>query len=307
MLTRIAALGALVLAAVGAVLAAPATAHADVIFYCPPSGGACQEVVITPGVPGSGSPGSGGGGGGSVPGMCQASDQFGELAPVPCYDPALGWYNAKDGCYYQAEPELDQQIPGPGNFYRVRCGPGRMFGGFTDFGSVRLPTPPPGFGGAVTPAVLAAQAINQLPIHGPAIGTAPAAGGSGLVGLPVWLWTAVTAQTWGPISATASVPGLSVTATANATKIVWSMGDGTAVVCTDPGTPYEARFGNTDSPTCGHRYRTSSRTQPGGRYTVTATTTWHVTWAGGGQSGVVDVTRTATTTVRIDELQVVTG
>src|SRR5205823_6408577 len=97
------------------------------------------------------------------------------------------------------------------------------------------------------------------------IASAPRAGGSGLVGLPVWLWTTVTPETWGPISITAAVPGLAVTATARVSRFSFAMGDGHMVYCTvagamvdsspsaaaSPGTPYLQSYGNTASPTCG--------------------------------------------------------
>ena len=168
-----------------------------------------------------------------------------------------------------------------------------------------LPTPPPGFGGVgATPAMLAARAVSLLPLRGPVIGMAPQQGKTGLVGLPVWLWTAVSPQTWGPVSATAAVPGVSVTATARVVRVVWQMGDGSSVVCTSPGTPYSIARGDTDSPDCGYRYSRSSAGLPGDVYTVTATATWRVDWAGGGQAGSLTQTRVSTTTVRIGELQV---
>ncbi|GAA0262569.1 hypothetical protein GCM10009539_55440 [Cryptosporangium japonicum] len=147
---------------------------------------------------------------------------------------------------------------------------------------------------------VALREFATIPIKGPQIGVAPDPGGSGLVGLPVWLWTAVTPQTWGPFTATAAVPGLTVTATAVATRITWNMGDGKQVVCDNPGTPYLASYGNKASPNCGYRYARA------GTYTVTGTTDWVVTWTGGGQTGQIPQTRETTTTIRIDELQVVT-
>ena len=91
---------------------------------------------------------------------------------------------------------------------------------------------------------------------------------------------------------------------ARASKVVWDMGDGHTVTCTSPGTPYTTSAGDTQSPTCGHVYTRSSASQPDHAYAVTATTTWVVSWAGGGQSGVLTVTRTSSTSVRIGELQV---
>jgi hypothetical protein len=163
--------------------------------------------------------------------------------------------------------------------------------------------------GGPTPAQLASQAIKELPLQGPEIGISPrlTPNGVGLVGLPVWLWTTVTDETWGPISRTASVPGLSVTATARAQSIHWDMGDGQSTTCDNPGTPYTASYGNSASPTCGYRYSTASSTasHPGGQYPVTATTTWRIDWAGGGDSGSLTVTRQSQSSVEIGEIQVV--
>jgi hypothetical protein len=238
---------------------------------------------------------------------------------VPCHI-SVGWFNPVDGCYWQeanpppppGDPAWRGHQPGDGAVYTTVCYPPNAIAplGIGGVGIVWRATPPPGFGGGPTPAQLAAQAINQLPIRGPMIGIAPDQNGAGLVGLPVWMWSTVTPQTWGPISATASVPGLSVTATARAQRIVWDMGDATrttsshTVVCTNPGTPYKTEYGRAPSPTCGLAAGYARPSNP--RFTVTATTTWHVTWAGGGASGTLDVTRASTTTIDIDELQVVT-
>jgi hypothetical protein len=161
--------------------------------------------------------------------------------------------------------------------------------------------------GGPTPEELAQEALAKIRLLGAAIGTAPDADGAGLVGLPVWLWTAMTPNTWGPISSSASAGGLTVTITGRATRIVWSMGDGSTVNCDNPGTPYEAKFADQPSPTCGHVYRQSSRTRPGAVYRISAVTHWRVDWAGGGQSGVIDTTRQSGATVAIEELQVVTS
>jgi hypothetical protein len=100
---------------------------------------------------------------------------------------------------------------------------------------------------------------------------------------------------------------LTVTIRAQAVSIAWDMGDGHTVTCDNPGTPYEPRFGNQPSPTCGYVYTTPSRDRPGGVFPVVATTTWRVTWEGGGESGAYTVVRqSAPTPVRIGELQVVT-
>jgi hypothetical protein len=118
-----------------------------------------------------------------------------------------------------------------------------------------------------------------------------------IVYLPTWVW--LDESSWGSRSATASVPGLSITATATASRLVLTTGDGTTVTCTDHGTAWASGM-NADgpSPTCGHTY-----TRPGS-FTLTATVTWTVTWAGGGQTGAVpDLVTTAAQTVGVTEAQ----
>jgi hypothetical protein len=302
MLRRTWRMAILVAALVAGSLLLPTAANAD-YWVCPPVGD-CYLVVETPEVPGSGTPGGPGGGNGT-----QECSSNGEV--IPCYVPGWGHLNPADGCYYTLEspqppagdPEWEGHEPGDGAVYRQRC-----FGSTIGF-LVWRQDAPPGAGG-LTPAQLAARAIQALPIRAAQIGISPSPNGAGLVGLPVWMWTEVTPQTWGPITATASVPGLSVTARANASKITWEMGNGKAIVCTNPGTRYDkAAHGASRSPTCGYDgYAVASRERSGGRYTITATTTWHVDWwvVGGGATGTETLTRQTTTSIRIDELQVVT-
>jgi len=223
-----------------------------------------------------------------------------------------GLYNPEDECFYKlADPQPPAgdfawagHAPGDGKVYTAACG----WPGLTGFVSRWRAAPPPGFGGGPSPAELAARAINSMNMRGPQIRTAPAAGGAGLVGLPVWIWTPVTETTWGPITRTASVPGLSVTATAHATRIVYAMGDGNTITCTKPGTPYHPALGIAKSPDCGYSgYRKASTGKRGGKYTITGTTTWAVSWAGGGAGDDFTLTRTSTSTVTIQELQVLTS
>jgi hypothetical protein len=151
-----------------------------------------------------------------------------------------------------------------------------------------------------SPQQVAEVARARLRLPSPGIGLNPA--GDQLVGLPTWLWTS---SGWAPISATASVPGISVTAVATPTAVTWAMGDGATVTCTSGGTPYRAG-GNAraGSPDCGYTYRQSSAAQPDQTYTVTATITWTVTWAGGGQSGTFpNLTTTSTARLRVAESQ----
>jgi hypothetical protein len=225
---------------------------------------------------------------------------------VPCHDPALGWFNDADSCYWLlADPQppggaaWSWHEPGDGAIYLISCVD--SFGVENGWGW--LPAPPPWYGeNGVTPAQLAQRAVKQLQLTGPAIRTSIPADKFGGVGVPVWLWTAVSPTTWGPTSATASVPGLSVTATAKATQIVWETGDGGRETCRNPGTPHYP--GGVTSPTCQHIYEQTSADDLHQAFPITATTTWHVTWTGGGDSGHLTVTRQSTGSVRIGEVQV---
>ena len=164
-----------------------------------------------------------------------------------------------------------------------------------------MPTANPAGPPAPSPAELAAQARDQLRLPGPSIQLSPA--GAQLVSLPSWLW--LSTGSWGARSATAAVPGASVTASATPVSVSWSMGDGDTVTCTGPGTPYSAGVNpDSASPDCGYTYRQSSISQPGQVFTVTATVHWTVSWSGAGQAGAFpDLTTTATARVPVGESQ----
>jgi hypothetical protein len=285
--TRAAA--AVVIGLVTGSVALAAPAFADYVVCPTPT--SCYIVVTGPGDPGGGGGGGGGTGGGD--------DGGGE--PTGCI------YTLADPQPPAGDPAWQGHAPGDGAVYVKMC---KAPGGPT---GITFTTELIWSGGApvntLTPAQLAQEAIKELPLRGPDIGISAnlTPNGSGLVGLPVWMWTAVTPETWGPISRTAAVPGLSVTATAKAQRIDWNMGDGHTVTCANPGTPYKPSYGGQSSPTCGYTYSAPSRTRPGGKYAITATTTWLINWAGGGQTGSLTVTRQSQATVQIQESQVVTS
>jgi hypothetical protein len=134
------------------------------------------------------------------------------------------------------------------------------------------------------------------------------------VGLPVWMWVKRSAQTTGPASVTATLGPTTVTATAVLSSITWSMGPAGAVLtCNGSGTPAPARllFQGDNSPDCGYSYALRSlpeRTGGTGRWPVTATSTFAITWTGAGQTGAQNLTLSASTSVEVGELQaVVTG
>ncbi|MER5549951.1 ATP-binding protein [Streptomyces sp. NPDC002589] len=258
------------------------------------------------GKPGTGSEGGGGGGGGGSSEKTCATGAA-SFHQYPCHIDGIGTLDESTMCYIGlANPQPPKSDPvwqghTTGAIYYYACLsqthglPNGQNGGYVQWHETNpLATGP-------SAAELAQQAFKRMRLDGAKIGSAPPAGAKGLVGLPVWLWTAQSPQTWGPQTMTVSAGGLSVTVTAKVKNIAWSMGDGTTVTCTKPGTPYQKSFGDTDSPDCGHRYTKA------GNYTVTATSTWAVDWtATNGETGTIpDTTRNSSTTARVGELQVV--
>ena len=153
------------------------------------------------------------------------------------------------------------------------------------------------------PAELAEQALAQMNLRAIEIGIVPEdkSGSVGIVGMPQWMWAEHPGRnTMGPITRTATAGNFSVTATAAVDKIVWDMGDGTTVTCTGPGTPYEDKHDDSDSPDCGHRYTRQ------GEYTVTATSYWTVQWRGVGDTGIIEDSLVSSTDIVMGEAQVIT-
>ncbi|HEU4945956.1 MAG TPA: hypothetical protein VFT31_02275, partial [Kribbella sp.] len=165
---------------------------------------------------------------------------------------------------------------------------------------VWLPGPPDTV--VTDPLTLAYEAIAKMQLAAPQIGTAPGPGAIGVVNMPVWMWVTKSENTWGPIKRDASVPGLTVTATAQVKAVTWTMGDGHTIRCEGPGTPYQKTYGIKDSPTCGHHYRKTSRQQPSCKYAVTARADWQITWQSTlGDTGQLTMIRQAATQLRIGE------
>jgi hypothetical protein len=209
------------------------------------------------------------------------------VEPQPPLDAAV-WQGNTDGAIYRFTYAPDVTLPGNGG------------------GEFWSATPPAGPAAPPDPAVLAQEAVDAMQLRAIEIGIVPEAtpGSMGLVGLPTWMWVdQPNENTYGPISRTVATGGVSVTATAEVDSIVWSMGDGRSVTCTTAGTPYADSYGRQSSPDCGYTY---SRTSAGGAYTVAATSSWTITWAGGGQTGTIDdISFTQEAQVQIGELQVV--
>ncbi|MGC4941821.1 hypothetical protein [Kribbella sp. DT2] len=154
----------------------------------------------------------------------------------------------------------------------------------------------------VDPLTLVYRAIAEMKLGKPQVGTTPGAGQIGLVNMPVWLWVTKSENTWGPITRSASVPGLTVNVKAQVNAVDWSLGDGKTLRCETSGTPYDKSFGIKDSPDCGHRYLKTSRDQPSCKYDVTATTHWDITWESTlGDTGQIPMTQSAATQLQIGE------
>jgi hypothetical protein len=197
--------------------------------------------------------------------------------------------------------------PGDGAVYTRICPAGtagaQAAGGiglpFETFWAATAPT------AAVDPRVLAQQAVDKMLLADPDIAS-PRAAGKYTVGVPMWMWVNQSATTYGPNTATASAGGVTVTATAKVSKIVWTMGDGASVTCNGPGTPYTSSEGMAESPTCGHVYsKTSAGAAQSGKFPVTATSTWTINWQGGGQAGQLTEVRQTNVQVAVGEVQVV--
>jgi hypothetical protein len=305
-LRRAAALGLCLLFA--AITAAPALAEPIV---CPPgtvpdpNGGQC---VITVLVPGTGGGNGGNGDGDPAEPAVQRTCTFtllGSSREMPCSS-ADGWWSQSQQAYCEAaspQPPLSDPVWGgrtEGQIYECTR-PGAAFGVVAPVFLIWLAQPPAG--APPDPRVLAQQAIATMNLKAVSIGIVPepAPGRVGLVGMPVWMWdTNPGPSTWGPITKTASAGGYTVTATAKATKVVWSMGDGEVVVCRSPGTPYEDSYGRQDSPDCGYTYTRQ------GVYQVWARSYWSVQWSGLGQSGSIPLQFANSVRITVGEAQVLT-
>jgi hypothetical protein len=225
-------------------------------------------------------------------------------AEIPC-EREGGWAGG-DGCYYKPVDvsastigALGGQPAGDGGWYLQTCF-SDITNGEQSFG---VPVWIVGAAPAVSPEILARQARSRLTLPAVTIRLNPS--GDQLTNLPVWL--ALDPTSWRSQSATASVPGVSVTATARPVRAAWSMGDGSTITCTGPGTTWTP---GTDpaaaSPDCGHVYRKSSAATPGAAFVVSVTVTWEVSWAGAGRSGTVPGLATSgVVQVRVQEAQAV--
>jgi hypothetical protein len=247
------------------------------------------------------------------PPTCLIEQQDKSYTVLDCQSDSGWWSNAQQ-CYLSLEAVQSAAPAGLdplGAYYSCTSGPLPTCDPATicvgDFRyTIWLDTPPPGVV-TLTPGQAARRLIESFQLEGITVGFAPdpnVAGAKSYVGVPVWMWAEnPTPLTFGPYEQTTTLGAVTITARAQVNSIVWNMGDGTTVACANAGTAFVVAYGAVDSPTCGHRYSRTSASQPGGTFPVTATSQWQVTWTGGGESGVIPLTTTATTAVQINEIQ----
>jgi hypothetical protein len=296
----------------GAVAGAPTAAFADAPpgWYCDDVTDICYEIREQPGTDPVSNPDPETG---FTPGPVECTwPNFadGTNVVVPCSS-GEGYWSNKKHCYIKLttpQPGIPAGEDASGAWYT--CNPPAESCGLLECYIITYwsDTPPPGIN-TLTPGQAALRLISSFQLEGITVGFAPnpnIPGSKSYVGVPIWMWVNnPTPLSYGPYSQTSTLGGVTITATAQVTSILWNMGDGNTVACGSPGTPFLPAYGPVESPTCGYRYSTTSDDQPGGRYNVTATSQWTVTWTGGGETGTVPLSSTSNSTVEINELQAV--
>ncbi|MFY1674121.1 hypothetical protein ACN27G_29925 [Plantactinospora sp. WMMB334] len=292
---------AAVLALTAALAVSGGSAAADPGAECPPTQANCDVWENVPGDPGDGDGGTGSGDGGGSGGgnrVCEKDDG----TRVPCYDDLLGWFNAADDCYYKLSEPQPPGIPPGMRAYLRTCSGG------PSSEEVLLAAPPAGFD-PPDPRQMALDLFASLTLEAPRIRTAPS-GAPGLVGVPVWLHDA---SSWDEERRTDRQGGVTVWIEAIPTKVVWQMGNGETLECDSAGIPFRTGTHDPRRPppdACVYAgYPRSSSGSPGGRYEITAVKHWRVPWGsstGDGDETELTTSREASTSIQIDELQVVT-
>jgi hypothetical protein len=150
------------------------------------------------------------------------------------------------------------------------------------------------------------EVVEVMHLEAPTIVMTPlGADRAAVVGVNTWMWIANRGPNgFGPITRSASAGSVTLTATARTDRIVWEMGDGATVTCTDPGTEWTPARGTGASPTCGHRYERTSLGQPDDRFTIRATAHWRVDWSGAGQTGTLTFSMSSSRHLGVTEVQV---
>lgn len=231
--------------------------------------------------------------------------------PVPCQDNGHWWSNANQCYMWVADPQPPPTDPAWGGHYPDGAIYGCQVLGYGAI-PVWLANPPDRPGTGTTPYQVAQLAINQMSMHAITVGLAPMPTEAnpkamGVIGVPVWMWVQnPTSTTYGPLTASASAGGITVTATATVERVEWDMGDGSSQVRCGKGTRYNSSVdGTNQSPDCGYTYQKTSWDKPNHEYTVSAQSYWRVDWAGAGQQGTIRLPALVSTVhIKEGELQV---
>lgn len=138
-----------------------------------------------------------------------------------------------------------------------------------DEGTPEQEAPPP-----VNPAELGQAVLDHMEVPSPHISIAPAPPRPTLVQLWTWFW--IPDDQWQPHSDSVSLNGTTVTVTIEPESVDWQTGEGTTT-CDGPGEPWSPGS-DAETSSCGHEYEHTTVDQPGGKYTVSATMSWHASW-----------------------------
>ncbi|MGW5040576.1 hypothetical protein ACWEQK_20745 [Streptomyces parvulus] len=181
-----------------------------------------------------------------------------------------------------------------------------------DYFWVDIGDPPPAdIPNAVTPRVLAELAYEQIRVPGTEVTLAPA--NATKVNLPTWTW--LDGAEFKPVSVTATVEAIQVSATATAVPVSLEIKAGTPDAEVYPasgvceinngriGEPYAKGKANA-TPPCGVKYLRSSGD---GTFPLQATVNWEIHWTGTGGAGgdLPDGSFGATQDVVVQEIQAV--
>ena len=290
------ALGTLVVAlALPLVVVAP-RAGADGDPECPPGtnpvsvgSGVICVVVTDPGDPGNpGDPGDPGDGG-QAPVGCYKSDG----TEVPCQTDDGYWWPAHQ-CYaapYDAPPGSPAwQGHTDGSLWQ--CTICQTAGTSTTCNVQIIWTAPGQEPGPPTPEQLAAVALGMLPLAKANVRTAPEAPDATYIGVENWLW--IPDSQWATLRKSVTAGATTVTVSAAPAHVAWNLGPKT-VTCYGPGQVWVEGMTDAASTNCGFTYKESSDHEPDGRFPITATIRYRVTWhctgtcpTAGGDLGLVD-------------------
>jgi hypothetical protein len=278
-----------------------------------PQIGRCEVSVTDPGKPASDDPGK--------PEKSKEVSTSGcrfEGKVIPCKS-EYGFWDPSTNCYLTPidKPRTlfgTSQIPPGSKFYECWVLQDVIDGKLSGIEKFESVIREPGEVQTRDPREVAREVVDDMNFVAPQLGLSPyvqSARREGVVHSPVWMWVTDPGEsTTGPLSARATLDGVTIEAVGTIDRIEWSMGDGQKVTCKGAGTPFDrtAMQGKSlkevpVSPTCGHRYVKTSRCEKGGTFPVTATAYWNVHWTGGGIEGDIPLQFTRSTTLSVIDLR----